>query len=77
MGYEVYCALSLLFGLAVLLVALAVSYVLRNPFEHPYFELDFDVSRRRNVHIDDLVNKWLCAPGSWEQALGHHRQIEA
>lgn len=76
-GFEVYCALSLLVGLVVLVAGLAISYILRNPFEYPYFTLDFDVSRRRNVHIDDLVDGWLCEPGSWEQALGHHRQVEA
>ena len=76
-GYEVYCTLSLLIGLVVLLLALAVSHILRNPFEYPYFTLNFDVSGKRNVHIDDLVDEWLCTPGSWGQALGHHRQVEA
>ena len=63
--------------LVVCLAVLIIARILRNPFQYPYFEQTFDVSGRRNVHIDDLVDGWLCTSGSWEQAIEHHRQVEA
>ena len=71
-----YALAAALVVLAVCLVALIVARILRNPFQYPYFTLTFDVSGRRNVHIDDLVDEWLCTSGSWEQAIEHHREIE-
>ena len=76
-GFEVYCGLALLIGIVVFLVALVIARILRNPFQYPYFVERFDVSGRRNVHIDDLVDEWLCAPGAWECALEHHRMVGA
>lgn len=72
-----YALAAALVVLAVCLVALIVARIQRNPFQYPYFEQTFDVSGRRNVHIDDLVDEWLCTSGSWEQAIEHHRQVEA
>ena len=76
-NFGAYCGLVLLIGLAVFLITLAITYILRNPFRYPYFIEQFDVSGRRNVRIDDLIDEWLCTPGAWEQATYHHRQVEA
>ena len=73
---ESYALAGALIALVVCLLVLVIARILRNPFQYPYFELTFDVSGRRNVHIDDLVDEWLCTPGTWEQATGHHRQVE-
>lgn len=74
---EDYALAGVLIALVVCLLALVIARILRNPFRYPYFELDFDVSGKRNVHIDNLVDEWLCTPGTWNQALDHHRQVEA
>ncbi|WP_329781316.1 HNH endonuclease [Parolsenella catena] len=74
---EAYALAGVLIALVVCLLALVIARILRNPFRYPYFELDFDVSGKRNVHIDNLVDEWLCTPGTWNQALDHHRQVEA
>ena len=74
---EAYDLAGVLIALVVCLLALVIARILRNPFQYPYFELDFDVSGKRNVHIDNLVDEWLCTPGTWNQALDHHRQVEA
>lgn len=74
---ELYILAAVLIALGVCLLALVIARILRNPFQYPYFEQTFDVSGRRNVHIDDLVDEWLCSPGTWEQAAEHHRQVVA
>lgn len=54
---EAYALAGVLIALVVCLLALVIARILRNPFRYPYFELDFDVSGKRNVHIDNLVDE--------------------
>lgn len=76
-GYYAYLGMSLVIGLVVFAIVYLIARILRNPFQYPYFTERFDVSGRRNVHIEDLVDEWLCEPGDWEMALEHHRSVEA
>lgn len=76
-GFETYLLATLLVALAMLIIACVVVRILRNPFHYPYFTKDFNVSGRRNVHLEDLVDEWLCEPGAWEIAVDHHRSVEA
>ena len=52
-----------LIGLSITMVAVLAVYllyrVLRNPFRYPYFEQAFDVSNKRNVNIEDWIDRFL------------------
>lgn len=74
MAYDLESALLVL-GLGGLLVLLA-SWLLRNPFRYPYFRHDFDVSGRRNVDIEDLVERYLLDSATVEKLRGHALVIE-
>lgn len=76
-GYSVYLCALLLVGLAVFVIVCIMVRILRNPFQYPYFTLTFDVSGRRNVHLEDLVDEWLCEPNTWQTIVEHHRRVEA
>lgn len=58
-----------LFSLLIYLIYL----ILRNPFKYPYFTHEFDVSGRRNVHLEDYIDRFLCDGRNWI-ALQHHEQ---
>ena len=42
-----------------IVVIIALFLVLKSPFHFPYFTYDFDVSRKRNPQIEDLIDKFL------------------
>lgn len=64
-------------GLVVVLCALGVvawiiDRILASPFHYPYFVETFDVSRKRNVDIEDYVDRFL-SDGSNRKALRAHK----
>ena len=42
--------------MAIFLVIYGLYRILRNPFHYPYFVRSFDVSRKRNVDIEDYID---------------------
>ena len=51
-------ALWALIGICVCVIVGYIIYrILRNPFQYPYFNRTFDVSRKRNVDIIDYVDR--------------------
>lgn len=52
-----------LIGLFITMVTVFAVYLLyralRNPFRYPYFEQAFDVSNKRNVNIEDWIDRFL------------------
>ena len=73
---------GLAFGQNELLIALAtvaglsfvayISYrILKNPFCYPYFQEEFDVSRKRNVDVCECIDGFLCNAENW-LSLNHH-----
>lgn len=61
--------------LAIFLVTYALYRMLRNPFHYPYFEHTFDVSRKRNVDIEDYIDKYLCNERNWNYLVSHQDAI--
>ena len=45
--------------------------VLKNPFSYPYFQEEFDVSRKRNVDVCEYIDGFLCDAENW-LSLNHH-----
>lgn len=60
---------------AAITIAYAVQEFLSSPYAYPYFAQSFDVSGRRNVHIEDCIDDWLCKPGSWQAVLEHRGRV--
>lgn len=69
-----------LIGLSITMVAVLAVYllyrVLRNPFRYPYFEQAFDVSNKRNVNIEDWIDRFLANDRNWELIKSHSQRIE-
>lgn len=60
---------------SIVLICCVVSLVRRvlaNPFHYPYFVERFDVSGRRNVKIDDLIDRFMLEPANWEKIVAEH-----
>lgn len=51
------------------------NHFLKSPFSYPYFIYDFDVSRKRNPQIDDLLDMFLIS-GGLEDIKKHQKRIE-
>jgi 5-methylcytosine-specific restriction endonuclease McrA len=56
--FVVFIALELLLILIYNIKAI-LKHLLRTPFKYPYFEKDFDVTGRRNVKIENLLDEYL------------------
>jgi len=63
--------------ICVCIVALAVfiSWFVRNPFKYPYFIYEFNVSRKRNVVIEDYIDRYISDPNNWEKLQDHQKVI--
>lgn len=59
-----------LIGLLITMMAVFAVYLLyralRNPFRYPYFEQTFDVSNKRNVNIEDWIDRFLANKRNWD-----------
>lgn len=66
----------LTFGLIALLVIAAAAWLLRSPFHYPYCEHKFDVSGKRNVAIEDTVERFLLDRRNVESLRAHAKAIE-
>ena len=65
----------LAFGLIALLV-IAAAWLLRSPFHYPYCEHKFDVSGKRNVDIEDTIERFLLDRRNVESLRAHAKAIE-
>lgn len=65
-------------GFICVLIALGyhiVYRILKSPFSYPYFNWEFDVSGKREPHIDDLIDEYLISDG-FEDIQNHQRIID-
>ena len=51
---------TLVLILCVPLIIYLLYRILSNPFSYPYYTHEFDVSRKRNVNIEDYIDRFLC-----------------
>lgn len=69
-----------LFGLFITMMTVFAVYLLyralRNQFRYPYFEQAFDVSNKRNVNIEDWIDRFLANERNWELIKSHSQRIE-
>ena len=66
-----------LIGICVCVIVGYIIYrILRNPFQYPYFNRTFDVSRKRNVDIIDYVDRYLCDGANWINLKNYEKDIE-
>lgn len=67
-------------GIASIAVFAAVVYLLyrvfKNPYEYPYFEYTFNVTNKKNVRIEDYVERFLCNEYNWASVSRHKRKID-
>lgn len=64
---------------SIVLICCVVSLVRRvlaNPFHYPYFVERFDVSGKRNVKIDDLIDRFMLEPANWEKIVAERSCIQ-
>lgn len=75
-------SLSIIFLTATLFSMLAIGvcflfHIEQNPFRYPYFITRFDVSGKRNVDVEDLIDAYLCDANNWAAIKGHQEKIES
>lgn len=70
--------LSIIFGigLIVFLIIFILCRILINPFRYPYFTYKFDVTSKRNVQIEDYIDRFLCDTDNWHQLCVHVQHIK-
>lgn len=66
-------ALPCIFVIWLKLVFMA--YLESNPFQFPYFERDFDISGKRNVYMNDLIDEFLSQSRNWNALLSHEERV--
>lgn len=59
----------------VLSIILTLYFILRSPFSYPYFFYEFDVSGKRNPHIDDFLDAFLISD-RFTSIQSHKEKIE-
>lgn len=81
-GYHYIVDLTPYFVLGVLVIALVcaiavlVRRILASPFRYPYYVARFNVSGRRNVRIEDYIDRHLMDPASWDAIVAHRAYIQ-
>lgn len=69
--------LSMLLFVLVVGIPILVAYLaFRSPFRYPYYVHEFDVSGRRNVDIENLIEGFLLDPANVEDLRRHAGLIE-
>lgn len=68
----------MLFFVVALVLALgwALSPIFKNPFQYPYYERVFDVTGKRNVKLEDYIDRLLCDTCSWNALQRHEQGIQ-
>lgn len=69
------CLIILALVFAFILTVMLIVIVIRSPFSYPYFIYEFDVSGKRNPHIDDYLDMFLISDG-YIDIQKHQKLIE-
>lgn len=62
-------------GLAIIILCLIIHKILKSPFEYPYYEYNFDISRKRNPQPEDFLDQFLI-DGGFERIRKHESIIQ-
>lgn len=62
-------------SISIAVLAVLVYRIVRNPFRYPYFVQVFDVSSKRNIRIEDYIDRFLSDPENWYEVQDHERVI--
>lgn len=61
---------------AVIVILIGVLYHLfKNPYEYPYFRYTFDVSSKRNVKIEDYIDRFILDKNNRKLLVAHEKKI--
>lgn len=60
--------------LAIVILAVILYFIFRSPFRYPYFVYYFDISGKRNPHIDDLIDRFIIS-GQFYSVRQHNEKI--
>lgn len=63
--------------IAALVIYAVISRILANPFRYPYFDYTFDVSRKRNVHINDYIDEFLSSDAGTLAIARHEQKVDS
>ena len=64
----------LIIGCIIFLLSLI--HIAANPFCYPYFYYTFDVTGKRNINIEDCIERFLCNQCNWRNVYSHQQLIE-
>jgi 5-methylcytosine-specific restriction endonuclease McrA len=73
--YKNEIALTILGITALIGIVICIACILRNPFKYPYYVHYFDVSRRRNVDMEDLIDDFLLDETNVIELFNHQYRI--
>ena len=59
----------------LLTVVNIIRYILKSPFEYPYFVHNFDVSGKRNPEMNDLIDQYL-NNGYFSAIEKHYQKVQ-
>ena len=60
----------------ICIVVAVVRKILASPFQYPYDIVRFDVSGKRNVKIEDYIDRYLMQPDNWQAITAHHAYVQ-
>lgn len=66
----------LIVGIPLFVAYLVIEKLLKSPFKYPYYVHEFDVSGKRNVDIENLIEEFLLDPENVEALRRHDELIE-
>lgn len=64
--------LTILFIVLIRLALVRIRRILASPFRYPYDVIRFDVSGKRNVRIEDYIDRYLIDSENWRNIIAHH-----
>lgn len=62
-------------SISIAVLAVLVYRIVSNPFRYPYFVQVFDVSAKRNIRIEDYIDRFLGDCENWYEIQDHERVI--
>ena len=71
---DVLIVIIVIIAVIIAVIANIVHLILRSPFQYPYFVYHFDVSGRRNPHIDELIDDFIIS-GKFYLIQEHQEKI--
>lgn len=68
--------LTILFIVLIRLALVRIRRILASPFRYPYDVIRFDVSGKRNVRIEDYIDRYLIDSENWRNIIAHHACVQ-